>query len=84
MPERVLDLREYSLIDHPELNEQLQAWLRFNGIDPNRVVENSLLTVRDGYAEIVCFAQDRTYRNGFVAKTVETVFIHTDLEEFGL
>lgn len=84
MTERVLDLREFNLIDHPEQNEKLQKWLRFNGINPHRVVENSLLSVRDGYAEIVFFGQDRTYRNGFVAKTVETVFIHTDLEEFGL
>ena len=84
MTERVLDLREYSLIDHPEQNEKLQKWLWFNGINPNRVVENSLLTVRDEFAEIVCFVPERITLLGFVAKSVEIVFIHTDLEEFGL
>lgn len=83
LTERVLDLRDYGLLDHPEQNEQLQKWLRFNGIDSHRVVQNSLLTVRDGYAEIVFFVPERSL-HGFSAKTVEIVFIHTDLEEFGL
>lgn len=84
MTERVLDLRDYCLTDCPEQNDKLQSWLRFNGIDPHRVVENSLLTVRDGYAEIVCFDPGRICLHSFVAKTVEVVFIHTNLEEFGL
>lgn len=84
MTERVLDLRDFDILRNPTENEQLQKWLRFNGIAPHRVVENSLLTVRDGYAEIVFFDLPRSYFHGFVEKTVEIVFIHTPLEEFGL
>lgn len=84
MTERVLDLRDFDILRNPTENEQLQKWFRFNGIDPHRVVENSLLTVRDGYAEIVFFDLPRSYFHGFVEKTLEIVFIHTPLEEFGL
>lgn len=84
MTERVLDLREYAILEYPEENKRLQAWLKVNGIDLHRVVENSLLTVRDDYAEIVFFDLPRSYFHGFVEKTVEIVFIHTPLEEFGL
>lgn len=85
MYERTLDLRDYSLPEYPLDNRNLQAWLSFNGIDPHLVVQNSLMTVCDNHAELVCFDRTKRLVSGlFAAKNVRVFDIHTSLEEFGL
>lgn len=85
MYERTLDLRYYSTHEYPVDNENLQGWLSFNGIDPHLVVQDSLMTVRDNHAELVCFDRSKGVVSGlFAAKNVRVFYIHTSLEEFGL